>query len=127
MLPAEDLFACVYVLIHDLIIAGLVAIPPRPGPAPGCSDAELLAIVMVRHLPGRRSEAGCGLRLAIKTDLGSRIARAWSIVPAAVSERDVADELLRNRAAVPRPAYVGLRRLTDIKDVGFCPAEECHL
>jgi hypothetical protein len=57
MLPTEDLFACVYVLIHDLIIAGSVAIPPRPGPAPGCSDAELLTIVMVRHLLGRRSEA----------------------------------------------------------------------
>jgi hypothetical protein len=184
MLPAEDLFACVYVLIHDLIIAGLVAIPPRPGPVPACSDAELLAIVMVRHLLGRRSEAGflaevardwshlfprlphqseanrrirwlrgafeqirvtlaarlpeddCqqidtsalpvkhtsrvrgpdswtgpdglharfsrdaahaewfyGFRLAIKTDLGSRIVRAWSIVPAAVNERDVADDL----------------------------------
>lgn len=185
MLPTEDLFVYVYVLIHDLIIAGLVAIPPRPGPAPGCSDAELLTIVMVRHLLGRRSEAGflaevagdwshlfprlphqseanrrarwlrgafeqirvtlaarlpeddCqqidtsalpvkhtsrvrgpdgwtgpdglharfgrdaahaewfyGFRLAIKTDLGSRIVRAWSIVPAAVNERDVADDLL---------------------------------
>jgi hypothetical protein len=57
MLPTEDLFVYVYVLIHDLIIAGSVAIPPRPGPAPGCSDAELLTIVMVRHLLGRRSEA----------------------------------------------------------------------
>jgi hypothetical protein len=185
MLPTEDLFVYVYVLIHDLIIAGLVAIPPRPGPAPGCSDAELLTIVMVRHLLGRRSEAAflaevagdwshlfprlphqseanrrarwlrgafeqirvtlaarlpeddCqqidtsalpvrhtsrvrgpdgwtgpdglharfgrdaahaewfyGFRLAIRTDLGSRIVRAWSIVPAAVNERDVADELL---------------------------------
>jgi hypothetical protein len=35
-----------------------------------------------------------GFRLAIRTDLGSRIVRAWSIVPAAVNERDVADELL---------------------------------
>jgi hypothetical protein len=35
-----------------------------------------------------------GFRLAIKTDLGSRIVRAWSIVPAAVSERDVAGNLL---------------------------------
>jgi hypothetical protein len=58
MLPTEDLFVYVYVLIHDLIIAGSVAIPPRPGPAPGCSDAELLTIVMVRHLLERRSEAG---------------------------------------------------------------------
>ena len=35
-----------------------------------------------------------GFRLAIKPDLGSRIVRAWSIVPAAVNERDVADDLL---------------------------------
>jgi len=35
-----------------------------------------------------------GFRLAIKTDLGSRIVRARSIVPAAVSERDVAHDLL---------------------------------
>jgi hypothetical protein len=35
-----------------------------------------------------------GFRLAIKTGLGSRIVRAWSIVPAAASERDVAQDLL---------------------------------
>src|SRR5216683_2635286 len=186
MLPTEDLFVYVYVLVDDAITAGAIAIPPRPGPAPACSDAELLTIAMVRHLLGRRSEAGflaevardwghlfpvlphqseanrrirwlwgafeqfrvtlaarlpeddCqqidtsalpvkhpsrvrgpdgwtgpgndltarfgrdaahaewfyGFRLAIKTDLGSRIVRAWSIVPAAVNERDVATDLL---------------------------------
>jgi hypothetical protein len=185
MLPTEDLFVYVYVLIDDLISARIIAIPPRPGPVPGCSDAELLAIAQVRHLLGRRSEAGflaevardwahlfprlphqseanrrirwlrgafeqlrchlavqipaddCqqidtsalpvkhtsrvrgpdswtgpgglharfgrdaahaewfyGFRLAIKTDLGSRIVRAWGIVPAAVNERDVASDLL---------------------------------
>jgi Transposase DDE domain len=186
MLPTEDLFVYVYVLIHDLILARAVAVPARPGPAPACTDAELLAIAVVRHLLGRRSEAGflaevardwghlfpvlphqsevnrrtrwlwgafeqlraalaarlpeddCqqadtsalpvkhpsrvrgpdqwtgpgndlaarfgrdaahaewfyGFRLAAKTDLGSRIVRAWSIVPAAVSERDVAAGLL---------------------------------
>jgi Transposase DDE domain len=185
MLPAEDLFVYVYVLIHDLITAGAIAIPARPGPEPACSDAELLTIAQVRHLLGRRSEAGflaevardwahlfprlphqseanrrirwlwgafeqlrshlaaqipaddcqqtdtsalparhasrvrgpdgwtgpdglharfgrdaahaewsCGFRLAIKTDLGSRIVRAWSIVPAAVNERDVGSDLL---------------------------------
>ena len=185
MLPTEDLFVYVYVLIDDAIAAGAIAIPARPGPAPGCSDAELLTIAQVRHLLGRRSEAGflaevardwshlfprlpcqseanrrirwlwgafeqfrmalaarlpaddCqqidtsaipvkhasrvrgpdgwtgpnglharfgrdaahaewfyGFRLAIKTDLGSRIVRAWSIVPAAASERDVAHDLL---------------------------------
>jgi hypothetical protein len=183
-LPTEDLFVYVYVLIDDLMTARIIAIPPRPGPVPACSDAELLAIALVRHLLGRRSEAGflaevardwphlfprlphqseanrrirwlrgafeqirvtlaarlpeddCqqidtsalpvkhtsrvrgpdswtgpdglharfsrdaahaewsyGFRLAIKTDLGSRIVRAWSIVPAAVNERDVADDL----------------------------------
>ena len=35
-----------------------------------------------------------GFRLAIKADLGSRIVRAWGIVPAAVNERDVAEDLL---------------------------------
>src|ERR1700751_4983990 len=187
MLPTEELFVYVYVLIHDLILAGAIRIPRRPGPAPACTDAELLAIAAVRHLLGRRSEAGflaevardwrclfpvlphqseanrrtrwlwgafeqlrgvlaarlpeddCqqvdtsalpvkhpsrvrgpdqwtgpgndlaarfgrdaahaewfyGFRLAVKTDLGSRIVRAWSIVPAAVSERDAASDLLQ--------------------------------
>ena len=187
MLPTEDLFVYVYVLIHDLIGAGAIAIPARPGPAPACTDAELLTVAVVRHLLGRRSEAGflaevardwahlfprlphqseanrrirwlwgafeqfrmtlaarlpdddCqqagtsalpvkhtsrvrgpdqwtgpgndlaarfgrdaahaewfyGFRLAIKTDLSSRIVRAWSIVPAAVNEREVAEDLLQ--------------------------------
>ena len=58
MLPTEDLFVYVYVLIDDLVTARIIAIPRRPGPAPACSDAELLAIALVRHLLGRRSEAG---------------------------------------------------------------------
>ena len=187
MLPTEDLFVYVYVLIHDLVRAGSIAVPPRPGPRPACSDAELLAIAVVRHLLGRRSEAGflaevardwghlfprlphqseanrrtrwlwgafeqfratlaarlpeddCqqvdtsalpvrhpsrvrgpdgwtgpgnglaarfgrdaahaewfyGFRLAARTDLGSRIVRAWAIVPAAVNEREVAAGLLQ--------------------------------
>ena len=185
MLPTEDLFVYVYVMVDDSIISGAIAIPPRPGPAPACSDAELLTIALVRHLLGRRSEAGflaevgrdwarlfpvlphqseanrrirwlwgafeqfraalaaplaeddCqqvdtsalpvkhtsrvrgpdgwtgpnglharfgrdaahaewfyGFRLAVRTDLGSRIVRAWSIVPAAVNEREVAEDLL---------------------------------
>jgi len=187
MLPTEDLFVYVYVLVDDAIGSRAVAIAPRPGPAPACTDAELLAIALVRHLLGRRSEAGflaevardwahlfpvlphqsqanrrirwlwgafeqlravlaarlpaddCqqidttalpvkhtsrvrgsdgwagpgndlaarfgrdaahaewfyGFRLAIKTDLGSRAVRAWGIVPAAVNERDVAEDLLQ--------------------------------
>jgi hypothetical protein len=186
MLPTEDLFVYVYVLVDDAIGSRAIAIPARPGPAPACTDAELLAIALVRHLLGRRSEAGflaevardwahlfpklphqseanrrtrwlwgafeqlrallaarlpeddCqqvdttalpvkhtsrvrgpdgwtgpgndlaarfgrdaahaewfyGFRLAIKADLGSRIVRAWAIVPAAVNERHVAEDLL---------------------------------
>ena len=41
-----------------------------------------------------------GFRLAAKTDLGSRIVRAWAIVPAAVNEREVAEDLLETG---PRP------------------------
>ncbi len=58
MLPAEELSVYVYVLIHDLILAGTIRIPRRPGPLPACTDAELPVITEVRHLPGRRSESG---------------------------------------------------------------------
>ncbi len=58
MLPTEDLFVYVYVLIDDAIKARAIVIPARPGQAPGCSDAEILAITQVRVLLGRRSEAG---------------------------------------------------------------------
>jgi DDE family transposase len=193
MLPTEDLFVYVYVLVDDAIGARAITIAARPGPAPACSDAELLTVAIVRHLLGRRSEAGflaevgrdwahlfprlphqsqanrrirwlwgafeqlramlaarlpedgcqqvdtsalpvrhCsrvrgadgwtgpgndlaarfgrdaahaewfyGFRLAIKTDLGSRIVRAWSIVPAAVDERQVAEDLLEAGPAPP--------------------------
>lgn len=185
MLPTEDLFVYVYVLVDDAIAARAIDIPARPGPAPACSDAELLTLALVRHLLGRRSEAGflaevardwaqlfphlphqaevnrrtrwlwaafeqlraalaaaltaddCaqvdttalpvkhpsrvrgpdgwvgpnglvagfgrdaahaewfyGFRLALTTDRGSRVVRAWSIVPAAVAEREAAADLL---------------------------------
>ena len=40
-----------------------------------------------------------GFRLAIKATPGSRVIRAWSIVAAAVNEREVAEGLLQARAA----------------------------
>jgi hypothetical protein len=57
MLPTEELFVYVYAPVHGLIVSGAVRIPRRPGPAPACTDAELLAIAEVRHLLGRRSES----------------------------------------------------------------------
>ncbi|MCW2892181.1 MAG: Mobile element protein [Actinomycetia bacterium] len=141
MLPTEDLFVYVYVLIHDLIAGGAITVPPRPGPAPACSDAELLAIVVVRHLLGRRSEAGFpgndlaarfgrdaahaewfyGFRLAARTDLGSRLVRTWSIVPAAVSERDVAVDLLE-----AGPAPRDLLADKGFSGRGFAAAQAAH-
>src|SRR5215469_15170453 len=58
MLPTEDLFVYVYVLVADALRSVAIAIAARPGPAPGCTDAELLTVAVVRHLLGRRSEAG---------------------------------------------------------------------
>ena len=185
MLPLADLFVEVYVRIADAIATQAIPVPARPGPAPACTDAEVLTIAVVRHLLARRSEraflaevqrewahyfphvphlsefnrrvrwlwgafewlrqqavATCpvdpwqqvdtsalpvkhpsrrrgadawhgpneltagfgrdaahgewfyGFRLALRTDLGSRLVRAWSLVPAAVDERAVADDLL---------------------------------
>src|SRR5215472_3170313 len=54
--------------------------PSRPGRA-RCRDAA-------------HGEWFYGFRLAVKTDLGSRVVRAWGIVPAAVNERGVAEDLL---------------------------------
>ena len=58
MLATELLFVYVYCLVDDAIKAGALFIPRRPGPAPACTDAELLTIALVRHLLGRRSENG---------------------------------------------------------------------
>lgn len=191
MLPTQDLFVHVYCQVDDAIKAGELRIPRRPGPAPACTDAELLTIALARHLLGRRSESGFlaevtrdwghlfpklpgqsqvnrrirwlwgafeqlraawaarvpddpvqqvdtsaipvkhpsrvrgpdqwtgpgndlaarfgrdgahaewfyGFRLAIRTDLGSRIVRAWSLVPAALDERPVAIDLVAGNAA----------------------------
>lgn len=191
MLATELLFVYVYCLVDDAIKAGVLLIPRRPGPAPACTDAELLTIALVRHLLRRRSENGflaevrrdwpClfphlpdqpevnrrtrwlrgafeqlratraaavppdpvqqtgtsalpvkhpsrvrgpdgwtgpgndlaarfgrdaahaewfyGFRLAIRTDLGKRIVRAWSIVPAAVDERTIGTDLACGDAA----------------------------
>jgi hypothetical protein len=52
MLATELLFVYVYCLVDDAIKAGALLIPQRPGPAPACTDAELLTIALVRHLPG---------------------------------------------------------------------------
>ena len=192
MMPLADVFVHVYVLVDDAVRRGAVAVPRRPGPAPACSDAEVLTVALVRHLLARRSEreflaevrrewahyfpvlpaqsefnrrvrwlwgaferlrqwllaavaevpedpwqqadttalpvkhpsrvrgpdawdgpdglrAGFGFdaahrewfygfRLAVRTDLGARLVRAWGLVPAAVDERAVADSLLDGAA-----------------------------
>jgi hypothetical protein len=104
------------VLADDAITDGALATPPR---AAACSDAGVLTVALARHLIGRRSEAGLaagfgrdaahaewfyGVRLAIRTGLGFRLARAWGIGPAAGGEREVADDLSGRRPAAGRAA-----------------------
>jgi hypothetical protein len=189
MMPLGELFVHVYVLVDDALADGSVAVPRRPGPAPACSDAEVLTLALVRHLLARPSERGFleevrhdwrhyfpalpaqsefnrrvrwlwgafehlrqrllgavpadgwqqidttalpvkhpsrvrgpdawhgpgelragfgwdaahrewfyGFRLGLRMDLGRRLVRAWGIVPAAVDERAVADDLLDGAA-----------------------------
>src|SRR5215813_13903321 len=82
------------------------------GPVPCCQpricSSTSMFWSMTRSAPGpwpsRPGRARCrdaahgewfyGFRLAVKTDLGSRVVRAWGIVPAAVNERGVAEDLL---------------------------------
>jgi hypothetical protein len=49
---------------------------------------------------GAHAEWFYGFRLAVRTDLGRPIVRAWSIVPAAVSEREVGADLVCGDAAM---------------------------
>jgi hypothetical protein len=56
MLALSDLFVHLYVLIDDTIQDDIIAIPALPGPAPACSDAEVLTITLARHLQGVTSE-----------------------------------------------------------------------
>jgi len=48
---------------------------------------------------GAHAEWFYGFRLAIRTDPGRRIVRAWSIVPAAVDERQIGADLVTGDAA----------------------------
>jgi len=58
MLALSDLFVHLYVLIDDALKDGTVPIPPRPGPTPACSDAEVLTIALARHIRSVTSENG---------------------------------------------------------------------
>jgi hypothetical protein len=58
MMPVVDLFVQVYVLVADAVETGAVSIAARPGPAPRCSDSEVLTMAIVRHILGRPSERG---------------------------------------------------------------------
>jgi hypothetical protein len=37
VLPTEELFVYVYVLIHHLMLGGAIVVPDRPGPVPACT------------------------------------------------------------------------------------------
>src|ERR1035438_6115310 len=65
---------------------------PLTGPGPRRADPPGRPVRPVR--PRGRAPLCSAFRLAINPGLGSRIVRAWAIVPAAVNERDVATGLL---------------------------------
>ncbi len=69
MLPTEDLFVYVYVLVDDAIGSGATAIAARPGPASACSDAELLLPKLI--VRSRRRWSDTSLRSQVRT----RVAR----------------------------------------------------
>jgi hypothetical protein len=56
MVALDEVFVQVFVQIDDALQTGQVAVPPRPGPPPRCTDSEVLTVAVVRHLLGRRSE-----------------------------------------------------------------------
>jgi hypothetical protein len=49
---------------------------------------------------GAHAEWFYGFRLAIRTDLGRRIVRAWSILPAAIDEPQIGTDLVTGDAAI---------------------------
>ncbi len=88
MVPLADLFVQVYVWIDDALKGGRVVIPPRPGPKPACTDAEVLTIAVVRHLLGRRREsafleevrrawAAYFPRLPVQSEFNRRVRWLW--------------------------------------------------
>jgi hypothetical protein len=63
------------------------------GAWPGCLDrAERLIARFGRD--AAHGEWFYGFRLAARTDLGSRLVRAWALVPAAINERDLVPGLI---------------------------------
>jgi hypothetical protein len=56
MMPLAEVFVHVAVLIDDALVGASIAVPRHSGPAPACSDAEVLTLALVRHLLARPSE-----------------------------------------------------------------------
>ena len=54
MLPTEDLFVYVYVLVDDAVSSGAIAIAARPGPAPCRVPEGGLARELRRYIRDQR-------------------------------------------------------------------------
>jgi hypothetical protein len=85
MLPTEDLFVYVYVLVDNAISSRAIAIARRRGPAPACSNAKLLTVALVRRLLGRRSQAG----------FLAEVARDWAHLFPRLPHQSEADRRIR--------------------------------
>jgi len=55
MMPLVSVFVQLSALVDDVPASGVVRVPRRPGRAPECSDAKVLAMRLARHLRGHRS------------------------------------------------------------------------
>ena len=73
---------------------------------------------------GAHAEWFYGFRLAIRTDLGRRLVRAWSIVPAAIDERQIGTDLVAGDAAsidalLPDKGFTGIRFAAEMASGGI--------
>jgi hypothetical protein len=104
MLALSDLFVQLYVLIDDALKDDSIPIPPRPGPTPACSDAEVLTIALARHIRSVTSENAwlCEVRadwrhyfphLPVQSEFNRRVRWLWG-----------AFELLRQHLIIEVPA-----------------------
>src|SRR5947199_103553 len=115
-MPTADLFVRAHVLVDGAPKTGTVAVPPRPGPAPACTDAEVPTVALVRHLLARRSETGFRATRAQSTP---RLSPTTSIDVAVTVQSSVAGERSTGErsapVASPRP-----RRRRDRADPRRC-------
>jgi hypothetical protein len=85
--------------LADVVLGELGRRPLGVGPRPRSVDSPGNDLAARFGRDGAHAEWFYGFRLAVRTDLGRRLVRAWSIVPAAAGERQVGTDLIAGNAA----------------------------